>query len=47
MKEERILIVEDDANIAENIQEILELQDFFNIDIVNSANQCIKQIKKN
>ena len=46
MKEERILIVEDDANIAENIQEILELQDFFNIDIVNSANQCIKQIKK-
>jgi DNA-binding LytR/AlgR family response regulator len=47
MKEERILIVEDDANIAENIQEILELQDYFNIDIVNSANQCIKQIKKN
>ena len=46
MKEERILIVEDDANIAENIQEILELQGYINIDIANSANQCIKQIKK-
>ncbi len=47
MKEERILIVEDDPSIAENIQEILELLDFVNIDIANSANQCIKTIKKN
>ena len=47
MKEERILIVEDDVSIAENIQEILELLGFVNIDIVNSANQCVKIIKKN
>jgi two-component system response regulator LytT len=47
MKEERILIVEDDINIAENIQEILELLGFVNIDVANSANQCIKTIKKN
>ena len=47
MKEERILIVEDEPSIAENIQEILELLDYVNIDIANSANQCIKAIKKN
>jgi DNA-binding LytR/AlgR family response regulator len=47
MKEERILIVEDDLNIAENIQEILELLGYVNIDIANSANQCVKVIKKN
>jgi len=47
MKEERILIVEDDISIAENIQEILELLGYVNIDIANSANQCIKVIKKN
>jgi len=46
MKEERILIVEDDINIAENIQEILELLGYVNTDIANSANQCIKIIKK-
>jgi DNA-binding LytR/AlgR family response regulator len=46
MKEERILIVEDDPSIAENIQEILELLGYVNIDIANSANQCIKVIKK-
>ena len=46
MKEERILIVEDDPSIAENIQEILEILGFENIDIANSANQCIKIIKK-
>ncbi len=46
MKEERILIVEDDISIAENIQEILELLGYVNIDIANSANQCIKVIKK-
>ena len=47
MKEERILIVEDDVSIAENIQEILELLGFVNIDVANSANQCVKTIKKN
>ncbi|WPR74826.1 LytR/AlgR family response regulator transcription factor [Algoriphagus sp. NG3] len=47
MKEERILIVEDDISIAENIQEILELLGYVNTDIANSANQCIKIIKKN
>ncbi|MFT4858700.1 MAG: two-component system response regulator LytT [Algoriphagus sp.] len=47
MKEERILIVEDDISIAENIQEILELLGYVNIDIANSANQCIKVVKKN
>jgi two-component system, LytTR family, response regulator LytT len=47
MKDERILIVEDDLSIAENIQEILELLGFVNIDVVNSANQCVKIIKKN
>ncbi|RZS95129.1 LytR/AlgR family response regulator transcription factor [Cecembia calidifontis] len=46
MKEERILIVEDDVNIAENIEEILELLGYVNIDIANSANQAIKIIKK-
>lgn len=46
MKEERILIVEDDPSIAENIEEILELLDYTNIDIANSANQAIKVIKK-
>ena len=46
MKEERILIVEDDISIAENIQEILELLGYVNTDIANSANQCIKIIKK-
>lgn len=46
MKEERILIVEDDVNIAENIEEILELLGYVNIDIANSANQAIKVIKK-
>jgi len=46
MKEERILIVEDEISIAENIQEILELLGYVNIDIANSANQCIKVIKK-
>ncbi|KEO72113.1 LytR/AlgR family response regulator transcription factor [Anditalea andensis] len=46
MKEERILIVEDDPSIAENIEEILELLDYINIDIANSANQAIKVIKK-
>lgn len=46
MKEERILIVEDDPSIAENIQEILELLGYVNTDIANSANQCIKVIKK-
>lgn len=47
MKEERILIVEDELSIAENIQEILELLGYVNIDIANSANQCVKVIKKN
>jgi DNA-binding LytR/AlgR family response regulator len=47
MKEERILVVEDDVSIAENIQEILELLGFVHIDIANSANQCVKTIKKN
>jgi two-component system response regulator LytT len=47
MKEERILIVEDEISIAENIQEILELLGFVNIDVANSANQCVKSIKKN
>jgi two-component system, LytTR family, response regulator LytT len=46
MKEERILIVEDELNIAENIQEILELLGYVNIDIANSANQAIKTVKK-
>ncbi len=46
MKEERILIVEDDINIAENIEEILELLGYVNIDIANSANQAIKIVKK-
>jgi DNA-binding LytR/AlgR family response regulator len=46
MKEERILIVEDDVNIAENIEEILELLGYVNIDIANSANQAIKIVKK-
>ncbi|EAZ82086.1 LytR/AlgR family response regulator transcription factor [Algoriphagus machipongonensis] len=46
MREERILIVEDELSIAENIQEILELLGYTNIDIANSANQCIKVIKK-
>ncbi len=46
MKEERILIVEDDPDIAENIEEILELLGYVNIDIANSANQAIKVIKK-
>jgi two-component system, LytTR family, response regulator LytT len=47
MKEERILIVEDDINISENIHEILELLGYVNIDIANSANQAIKIVKKN
>ncbi|GHB42064.1 LytR/AlgR family response regulator transcription factor [Mongoliitalea lutea] len=46
MKEERILIVEDDVNIAENIEEILELLGYGNIDIANSANQAVKIIKR-
>lgn len=46
MKEERILIVEDDVNISENIKEILELLDYVNIDCVNSANQAVKIVKK-
>lgn len=46
MKEERILIVEDEPSIAENIKEILELLGYVNIDLANSANQCIKAIKK-
>ncbi|HLW20457.1 MAG TPA: response regulator [Cyclobacteriaceae bacterium] len=46
MKEERILIVEDDVSISENIEEILELLGYVNIDIANSANQAIKEIKK-
>jgi len=46
MKEERILIVEDDVNIAENIEEILQLLGYVNIDIANSANQAIKIVKK-
>ncbi|GGF27788.1 LytR/AlgR family response regulator transcription factor [Echinicola rosea] len=46
MKEERILVVEDDPDIAENIEEILELLGYVNIDIANSANQAIKVIKK-
>ncbi|MCH7414594.1 response regulator [Belliella sp. R4-6] len=46
MKEERILVVEDDINIAENIEEILELLGYVNIDIANSANQAIKIVKK-
>jgi two-component system, LytTR family, response regulator LytT len=46
MKEERILIVEDEINIAENIQEILELLGYSNIDIANSANQAVKIVKK-
>lgn len=46
MKEERILIVEDDVSIAENIEEILELLGYVNIDIANSANQAIKIVKK-
>lgn len=35
MKEERILIVEDEADIAENIEEILQLLGYINIDIAN------------
>lgn len=46
MKEERILIVEDDVSISENIEEILQLLGYFNIDIANSANQAVKEIKK-
>ena len=46
MKEERILIVEDDVSISENIEEILELLGYVNIDIANSANQAVKEIKK-
>jgi two-component system, LytTR family, response regulator LytT len=46
MKEERILIVEDDIDIAENIEEILQLLGYINIDIANSANQAVKVIKK-
>jgi len=46
MKEERILIVEDDVNISENIEEILQLLGYVNIDIANSANQAIKVVKK-
>lgn len=46
MKEERILIVEDDVSISENIEEILQLLGYVNIDIANSANQAIKEIKK-
>lgn len=46
MKEERILIVEDDINIAENIEEILQLLGYVNIDLANSANQAIKIVKK-
>ena len=46
MKEERILVVEDDPDIAENIEEILELLGYVNIDIANSANQAIKVVKK-
>lgn len=46
MKEERILIVEDDINISENIEEILQLLGYVNIDIANSANQAIKVVKK-
>jgi len=46
MKEERILIVEDDISISENIEEILELLGYVNIDIANSANQAVKEIKK-
>ncbi len=46
MKEERILIVEDDVSIAENIEEILQLMNYVNIDIANSANQAVKEIKK-
>lgn len=46
MKEERILIVEDEADIAENIEEILQLLGYINIDIANSANQAVKVIKK-
>ncbi|MEX0884451.1 MAG: response regulator [Cyclobacteriaceae bacterium] len=46
MKEERILIVKDDINISENIEEILQLLGYVNIDIANSANQAIKVVKK-
>lgn len=46
MKEERILIVEDDVNISENIEEILQLLGYVNIDIANSANQAVKVVKK-
>ena len=46
MKEERILIVEDDVSISENIEEILQLLGYVNIDIANSANQAVKEIKK-
>ncbi|MGY6558724.1 MAG: LytR/AlgR family response regulator transcription factor [Nitritalea sp.] len=46
MKEDRILIVEDEPDIAENIQEILGLLDYQYIDIANSANQAVKLIKR-
>ncbi|MEX2595026.1 MAG: response regulator [Anditalea sp.] len=46
MKEERILIVEDDVSISENIEEILQLLGYSNIDIANSANQAVKEVKK-
>jgi DNA-binding LytR/AlgR family response regulator len=45
MKEERILIVED-VSISENIEEILQLLGYTNIDIANSANQAVKEVKK-
>ncbi|EIM77154.1 LytTR family two component transcriptional regulator [Nitritalea halalkaliphila LW7] len=46
MKEDRILIVEDELDIAENIQEILGLLEYQHIDIANSANQAVKLIKR-
>ncbi|MFT6054218.1 MAG: DNA-binding LytR/AlgR family response regulator [Roseivirga sp.] len=41
----RILIVEDEPFIAENLQEMLELFGYGNTEIANSANQAIKSIK--
>ncbi|WP_226389962.1 LytR/AlgR family response regulator transcription factor [Penaeicola halotolerans] len=46
MRDEKILIVEDEVFISENLQEILELIGFTNIEIANSANQTVKAIKK-
>lgn len=42
---QRILIVEDEPFIAENLQEMLSIFGYENTEIANSANQAIKAIK--